>query len=230
MKLSRRLATIAALVPDGARACDIGTDHAYLPIALRQSGKAQTVIAADVNEKPLSNARKNIAVSGMSGVETRLCDGLSGITKEEVDTVIIAGIGGEVIAGILAGCDWLCLSPCPLLILQPTTSPEILRRFLCERGFSFLEEVPVEENGKVYSVFSCRYTGEIPQKKDCFYYIGLLSADTAAGRRYIQKQYDRLRASVQALEKSETKKEEHLYYQRICEDLESCLSENDHAI
>ena len=230
MKLSIRLQTIAALVPDGARACDIGTDHAYLPIALRRSGKAETVIAADVKEKPLENARRNIASAGISGVETRLCDGLSGIRKEEVDTVIIAGIGGEVIAGILSGCEWLARSPYPLLILQPTTSPEVLRRFLCEHGFSFLQEIPVEENGKVYSVFSCRFSGETFQREDAFFYIGLLSCETEAGRRYIEKQYQRLRTCAQALEKIPAKRDEYNDTRRICERLQEKLTEKNHAI
>ena len=230
MRISRRLQTIAALVPDGARACDIGTDHGYLAIRLMQSGKAKNVIAADINEKPLANAKANIRLSGVSGVETRLCDGLSGIARQEADTVIVAGIGGEVITGILSGCDWLTLPDYPLLILQPTTSPEILRRFLHEHGFAFLEEVPVEENGKVYSVFTCRYSGEIPKRDDAFFYTGLLTAKTAAGRRYIQKQYDRLHICVQALKDSETKKDEFLYYQRICDHLKPLLSEKNHAI
>ena len=212
-------------MPDGARACDIGTDHGYLPVFLRKSGKAERVIAADIKEKPLQNARDNIRLSGVSGVETRLCDGLSGIRKDEADTVIIAGIGGEVITGILAGCDWLTLPPCPLLILQPTTSPEMLRRFLHEHGFAFLEEIPIEENDKVYSVFTCRFTGEASERDDDFFYTGLLTAKTKAGRRYIQKQYDRLHTCAQALESIPEKQDECTFYNRICEHLQEKLTE-----
>ena len=230
MKVSLRLQTLAALVPNGARACDIGTDHAFLPILLRKTETAESVIATDIREKPLANARKNIRLSGVSGVETRLCDGLSGIRKEEVDTVIIAGIGGEVITGILSKCEWLCLPPAPLLILQPTTSPEILRRFLCEHGFSVLEEIPLEENDKVYSVFSCRFLNETAKKDSLFYYIGRISPTTPAGKRYIQKQYHRLFTCAEALEKIPERKAEYLDYRRLCEQMKEQLTENCHAI
>ena len=65
MPLSLRLKLIASLVPDGARVCDIGTDHAYLPIELIKSGKAISVIATDIREKPLENARKISARSNL---------------------------------------------------------------------------------------------------------------------------------------------------------------------
>ena len=135
MTLTKRLSLIASLVPENSNVCDVGTDHAYLPIMLMKSKKARRVIATDIRPLPLENARKNIMLSGVGGIETRLCDGLSSVKKSEADTVIIAGIGGEVISGIIKRTGWLKLSPPVLLILQPTTSPEILRRYLYDNGF-----------------------------------------------------------------------------------------------
>ena len=99
--LSLRLSTIASLVPKGAFVCDVGTDHGFLPIFLMESGKARGVIATDINEKPLKKAKENLKKTGTEGITLRLCDGLSGIKKGDADTVIIAGMGGEVISGIL---------------------------------------------------------------------------------------------------------------------------------
>ena len=56
--LSLRLKTVAALVPFGARVCDIGTDHARLPIYLIQSGIAKSVIAADLRKNRLKRRAK----------------------------------------------------------------------------------------------------------------------------------------------------------------------------
>ena len=128
--LSKRLSVIASLVPSGARVCDIGTDHAYLGIELIKSGKATSVIACDINEKPLLKAKSNIEKSGVTGIELRLRDGLSGLKPSETDCIVIAGIGGEVISGIFERTNIFSQEYSPAIILQPTTSPEILRKFL----------------------------------------------------------------------------------------------------
>lgn len=159
MPLGLRLKLIASLVPDGARVCDIGTDHAYLPIELIKSGKASRVIATDIREKPLENARKNIQKSGVTEIDLRLCDGLSAVEKSETDAVIIAGMGGEVISGIISRAKWLKEKPYTLLILQPTTSPEDLRRFLIANCFEITSDTAISENGKLYSVMTAVFTG-----------------------------------------------------------------------
>ena len=129
---SKRLSVIASLVPVGARVCDVGTDHGYLSIELIKSGVAASVIATDINEKPLNRAKSNAEKSGFQ-IDLRLCDGLVGISPSEVDTVIIAGMGGEVISGIIERGEKVAKSV-SLLLLQPTTSPEALREFLFKKG------------------------------------------------------------------------------------------------
>ena len=100
LDLSLRLKTIASLVPFGARVCDVGTDHGYLSIHLKQSGIAKQVIASDLRPDPLENAKKNIKYLNVTGIDLRLGNGLQPVTENEVDTVIIAGMGGEVISAI----------------------------------------------------------------------------------------------------------------------------------
>ena len=78
MALSLRLALISTLVPPGARVCDIGTDHGYLPIELIKRGDIKSVIATDIRKMPLANADKNIKATGVGGITLRLCDGLEG--------------------------------------------------------------------------------------------------------------------------------------------------------
>ena len=105
--LSRRLKTIATLVPFGARVCDIGTDHAILPVFLSENTLVKSIIATDVREKPLKNAKENIERSGVANIKLRLCDGFSGINPDEFDTAVIAGMGGEVISGIISRAEML---------------------------------------------------------------------------------------------------------------------------
>lgn len=224
MPLSRRLLLIASLVPKGARVCDIGTDHARLPIYLIEQEKANRVIATDIRPLPLENAKRNVETSGVKGIELRLCDGLSAVSKEEIDTVIIAGIGGEVISGIISRAELSREQPYPLLILQPTTSPEALRRYLSENGFEILTETPLKENGKLYSVMTARFTGENKEMPEYFYYTGKINPKIEAGYLYIQKQYSRLKKCADALINLPEKQSEYLHYKNLSDEIEKLIT------
>lgn len=211
--LSKRLETIASLVPFGARVCDIGTDHGYLSIELISRGDIKTVISTDINEKPLLRAKKNIERVGVVGIDLRLCDGLLGIKPDEVDTAVIAGMGGEVIAGILGNGAQIAKKV--RLILQPTTSPEVLRRFLFDNGYSILSETALSENGKVYSVIVCEFDGKMADNEDYMCFIGKVNPDTDDGYLYIKKQYDRCCKCAEALKNITDKEKEYQYYNSV---------------
>ncbi len=221
--LSIRLKTIASLVPYGARVCDIGTDHGYLAIYLKNENIAKTVIAADINEKPLENARQNIEKSGTKGIELRLCNGLAGISKNETDTVIIAGMGSEVITGILERGAEITENKNITLIIQPTTSPELLRKFLCSRGYEIIKEIPVSENNKLYSVMLIRFSGTVSQKDDLFYYIGKIPKDNEIGIEYIKKQEKRFLNCAKQLENVSYKADEYAYYKNLLDKIKEYL-------
>lgn len=223
--LSIRLKTIASLVPVGARVCDIGTDHGYLPIYLKQNNIASRVIACDINQKPLENARKNIEQSNIKDIELRLCNGLSGINPYEIDTIIIAGLGGEVIANILSLCDWI-KDEKYILLLQPTTSADALRRFLAKNGFEAVDEPAVCENQKLYSVMKIKYTGKEQNLPEHYYYIGSVSPKTEAGLLYIKKQQKRISECMLSLESIPQKQAEfHKFEEAFC-GIQKLLTEN----
>ena len=106
LELSPRLAAIAALVPQGARLADVGTDHAYLPVRLLLDGGIASAVATDVNEGPLQRGRETAERYGVRTILFRRCDGLADVRADEVDTVVIAGMGGDLIARILAAAPW----------------------------------------------------------------------------------------------------------------------------
>ena len=218
-KLSLRLKTIFDFVPFGAKVCDIGCDHAFLSIELVKSGKAKSVIAADINEKPLKKAEENIKKSGVENISLRLSNGLKAINKGEADTVIIAGIGGEVIWGIISRGAEITANKDVTLILQPTTSPEFLRKNLYENGFKIMSEAPVEENGKLYSVMRCAYSGEKAKREEYFYFSGLVDPKSPIGKKYIEKQRDRAFKCMKALETIENKTDELAFHKEIYENL-----------
>lgn len=219
MALSKRLSVIAALVPHGARVCDIGTDHAYLPIELARRGDIKSIIATDVNEKPLASAKRSLKKAGVTSVSLRLCDGLSGISPAEADTFVIAGMGGEVIAGILAASTIPTTEPYPLLILQPTTSPEVLRSFLVGGGFKIIGETAIDENGHLYSVITAKYSDEKLTHSEAYYYYGELDPANECDRLYIKKQYERLKKCADALSENQKLSEKYLYYKTLTDEL-----------
>lgn len=186
-KLKERLYTVSTLVPFGSRVADIGTDHGHLPIYLIQQGISPFCIACDIKEKPLTSAIANIQKVGVDKIETRLGAGLEPISPDEVDCITIAGMGGEVIASILADCRW-AKNQRYTLILQPMTSADALRRFLCENGFSIESETACEENRKVYTIIKARFSGDCFVPDEAFCRVGRLTPDSDAAVKYIEKQ------------------------------------------
>lgn len=214
--LSKRLKAAASLVPEGSRVADIGTDHGRLAIYLRLHGIAKEVIAADIREKPLKNALRNIANCGVDRVQCRLCNGFDGISPDEIDAAVIAGMGGEVIAGIIDRAPWLKERK-TLLILQPMTSAEYLRAFLCDNGFNTERELTACENSRVYTVIPAVYNGALRKCKLLYLYAGNRDFETPEGRIYARKQYLRLKGEEQAWVIKGRKAE----YDRLCEQLKN---------
>lgn len=198
MKLSQRLRAIADRIEQGSRVADIGTDHAYLPIALFESGRCRRIIACDVRRKPLENARKNCAEYGANGVELRLGDGLSALAPGEADTIVVAGMGGDVIVSILDGCRWI-RDPGIRLILQPMTSAEVLRCYLAEKGYQVDSETAVADEGRIYPILCVHYDGIHRELLSGEEYIGKIRNQTPENRAYLQKQAQRVEHTAEQL-------------------------------
>ncbi len=147
MKWSKRLETIAEEVTPGAVMADIGTDHAYLPIRLKQDGICPHVILCDVSRGSLDKAAADWHEL-LPGEEPdlRLGDGLQVLEKGEADTVVMAGIGGILIADILE-YDIEKARSIPRFILQPRSHPGYLRWRLTEDGFT-IERERIAPEGK----------------------------------------------------------------------------------
>lgn len=221
--LSKRLQVIFDLVADEANVADIGTDHAYLPIALSLSKKAKRVIACDIKEKPLLKAKENIEKSGAYSVETRLGDGISPILKGEVDTVIIAGMGGDVITRILSDCTWIKDKSLHIL-LQPMTSAELLRSFLNQNLFVIEKEVPVFDSQKVYTVMSVKYSGIVASYPVGFEFTGRVTNETAEGRLYLEKQRKRISDCIAQISSIKEKADETKLYTEILNHINAVLN------
>ena len=183
---NKRLQTVADCVAPGAIAADIGCDHGKLAAALILTGRAQHVFACDLRPHPLSKARSLAQQLGLTDrITTVLTDGLRGLPLAEITDIIIAGMGGELIARILEDAPAVH-DPEKKLILQPMTKEEYLRRFLLENGFEILRETPVCDASFVYTVIEARYDGVRRSPTDFFCMVGRVpqssSPDTAMYR------------------------------------------------
>lgn len=169
--LSRRLQAIADLVPAEARVIDVGTDHAMIPVWLAQTRRVVHVWASDIRTGPLQSANRLIDETDTGDVvETRLTDGLQGFGPEDGDTVIIAGMGGETMVSILSEAPWTVHGT--LLILEPQSKQDILRRWLFENGYVILRELLVKDAGRIYPILLAK-AGTPEPYSDAEYLTGL---------------------------------------------------------
>lgn len=222
IELSKRLSLIAELVNEGSSVCDVGTDHGYLPAFLYLSGKCKKVTATDINPKPLESAKANLARLGADKVKLILCDGLASVTRQDADTVIIAGMGGEVISGIIHRAAFLRDSTVSL-ILQPTTAAKELRQYLAQNGFAVEKEIALSENGKIYSVMCVRFAGEAYDISYIQSVIGILKPNDDDSIAYIQKQYRIAQKCAEQLRLAANKQDEYNYYLNLSEKLKNIL-------
>jgi tRNA (adenine22-N1)-methyltransferase len=167
--LSNRLMAVVSLVKKGSRVVDVGTDHGFIPVYLCQNGIVESAVACDINEKPLASCEALVLQEGLcDAIKTRISNGLDNVNTDEYDTVIIAGMGGELIADILSRCDLRDKH----IILNPMTHSEISRKFLYDNGFDIDNDLIINDGKHYYSVFDAHYCGEISAKTDKDYYLG----------------------------------------------------------
>lgn len=149
---SIRIQTIASCIPDQLKVADIGGDHGFLLITLAMQKRLASGIVGEVRQGPYENARRNIEKWGVAHlIDVRLGDGLAVLKPEEVDVVVVAGMGGYLISQILtAGCEQL--SAVGRLVLQPNIGGSGLRKWLYQHNWQIIEETITQEDGLFYEI------------------------------------------------------------------------------
>jgi len=158
---------------------DVGTDHGKLPVFCLVNGTVRYAIASDISPMSLSKAEK-LAKDFSVELDTRVGDGLSVLTEDNVEGVVIAGMGGLEIIKILENTNRIFKK----YILSPHTKAPELRCYLQENNFAVIEDRIVEENGKFYPIITCEKAKE---KKDFRIYIGKDNYDNIAFSHYFEK-------------------------------------------
>lgn len=207
--LSKRMNAVAMMVTPGNVLADVGTDHGYVPIALVQQKRIPRAIAMDINKGPLQSANEHIAMCEVGDyIETRLSDGVEALAAGEADSILIAGMGGDLVIHILTEGMEVCRKA-KELILQPQSELQRVRRFLREKKYKIIDEDMIIEDGKYYPMMKV-----VPVEEDSFwddlseevicscdmYGPLLLKNGNPSLRKYLVKQHKQLHKILKGLE------------------------------
>lgn len=220
-RLSKRLSLAASYVKTGSCVCDVGTDHGYLPVFLYKSGICKSVCATEINKKPLYNAKSTFEKYN-ADIDIYLCDGIEAVPKDKIQTVIITGMGGDVISGIIDRAPVLFKEGINL-ILQPMTAARELREYLSSKGFKVCREEAVVDTNRVYSVMDVSYTGVSYTLSPALYRIGILKPDSEANIVYIKRQKRLIEELLNKLENVPDKRDLYEFEKKALEQINNYL-------
>ncbi len=218
--ITPRLRSIINFITDANIVADIGCDHAYVAITLISEGRAKKVIACDIKKGPLEIAQSNIIKYNKEhAVTTRLGSGLNPIEENEADTIIIAGMGGELIEEILK--ENIKKARCSHLILQPMNAQETLRHWLIENDFVIKKEDIATEGFKVYNILSVKCGHMEHFEEEIHYHIPPYLKNNKNYKKLYSKKERELKKVIEGLRKSkEVDKQKLCKYKKLLEELE----------
>lgn len=168
IKLSKRLSIVASLI-DSKSYIDVGCDHALLDIYMAQIDKDIKIIASDINENALKQAKDNIKKYNLEKrIETRLSKGINNLKENEVDTIVITGLGSNTIVGILHN-DIFKLKNIKNIIIQSNTNLSFLREKVTRLNYIIEEEIQVKENNIIYTIIKFTKGKKRYSKKELYF-------------------------------------------------------------
>lgn len=207
LPLSDRLLACCGFVHPGDRVADVGCDHGYLSIHLLQTGVASHVYASDVRQGPLSSAKRNAAIYGITEkIDFFLSDGVQNLPRD-FDTLVCAGMGGDTMISILSAAPWL-KSDRYRLILQCQSKTPDLRRYLSENGWEIKQETVLRDGRFLYTVMEVLWQPEAPRLTagQCYFSPALRRFTAPEAAEYCRWVVDGLRLAVQHRPDAENQK------------------------
>ncbi|MCL2416056.1 MAG: class I SAM-dependent methyltransferase [Defluviitaleaceae bacterium] len=220
MEISERLSAIAGTVRYGTMV-DIGTDHAYLPIALCKMHKINSALATDINKSPILRAKANIEKNGLSEqIKTQLCAGLEGVTPAEYESCVIAGMGGMEIIKILRNSLDVAYG-FRQLVFSPQRDIRALRIFLYENDFYISNEIMLKDSGKFYNILDCGIGRECAKYTEEEYIFGryLIENHCKVLAEYIEIEIMKTQHNMEFLNTKHSRYKELNQYLYVCKNI-----------
>ena len=205
IQISRRLQSVAAFVQEGKRLADVGCDHGYIPIYLLQKKKIEKAIAMDINQGPLMRAKEHIQEWGLENyIDTRLSDGVKALKPNEVQSIVIAGMGGPLMEKILTEGNEV-LQTVTELVLQPQSEIGHFRMFLIENGYEITHEEMILEDGKYYPIMRAVH-GKAKEQTEAEYLYGkkLLQNRNPVLKEFLDREQVKAEELLEKLKNSQT--------------------------
>lgn len=168
MKINDRLKHIGDLVETNSFCLDVGCDHAFLDIYLVKQNKNIKAIASDIAEGPVKQAKENIKREGLEDkIEVRLGNGLD-TYSDEVDTIIISGMGGRNMIGIFKN-NMKVLKQINTIIISPNNYQIDVKKFLTRHGFYIDDEELVKDKKFIYQIIKFKRGKRLYSRKEYFF-------------------------------------------------------------
>lgn len=167
-KISSRLQKISDLVEENHTFIDIGCDHGFLSIELAKKYPNAKIVASDINENALKNAKDNIQKFHLKDrISIIQSNGLENLSILDDTTIIISGMGSHTIVGILYQ-GYRKLKKVNTLILQSNNDLDFLRSKVVRLGYFIQKEKLVKDAGIIYTVIVFKKGFRIYSKKDIY--------------------------------------------------------------
>lgn len=213
--IGKRLEKIASLIK-GRCLLDIGSDHAKLPIFALQHALVEFAFATDLNELPLLKGKSSAEALGVINIEFILASGLllpHSVIDKSTD-IVIAGMGGELIADILEKSDKERLKD-KNLILQPMTRADELKLYLYSNGFEINSESVVYENDKYFLIIEANYSGKKHNVSEKELLLGKLNLSDPTVKDYLKFKIKKTEKIIKEISRSENSQAADVYIKQL---------------
>ena len=211
---NERLEKVLKYIEPSDLLADVGCDHGYLAIMAIEKG-VSFVELIDNKKGPLDTAKKNLlSYEDKAKIIYSLSSGISDL-KDEINTVAICGMGGELISQILDS-DIDVAMKIDKFILQPNSKQDFLRAYLNKKNFIIQNEEIVLDNDKIYEIIVCNYEIQKVQYDE----LDILFGPVLRNKKeplFIKKWTDKLNHNLNILSKIDN---EHVKYSEIKKEVE----------
>jgi tRNA (adenine22-N1)-methyltransferase len=146
--ISRRLLALAGLCPRKGSLVDIGSDHGLLPRYLLDQGFHQPLYATELSDASFKQLKAKLHDLPISVYQA---DGLTDLPAD-IQTVVIAGMGGHLIVTIL-NHNLTLLNSIQTLVLAPQRDIALVRNWLQRHGWAITDENFIFEQDQPYPMF-----------------------------------------------------------------------------